>query len=336
LIAISVLLSAQSSNAQNFKWDTTKLNGREYVSLRSLQKFYNFAPMKHGAVVTMENKVYKLEFRIGTQRFRMNSVLFNLSFPVLKHGKKYLLSRIDLVNLIDPVLRPGYIHNASVPRVVVLDPGHGGKDSGAVGPFGKHEKDYALIVSKLARDMLRRKGFKVVMTRETDVFISLRNRVNIANKYPGAIFFSVHFNSSNNRANGIETFTISPVGVAHMGRGIRPRDFNAVPGNVMGSASIALATAVHSRSLMYINDPKRAGNRFNITDRGIKRARFNVLTGIRIPAVLLEGGFLSNRQEASKIHSNAYQITLASAITRAAEVYRNEMIIRNKKRNVGR
>ena len=78
-----------------------------------------------------------------------------------------------------------------------------------------------------------------------------------------------------------------------MGRDVRKGDFRMVPGNITDSASIALATAAHSRMLLYLNEPKY-GNNFKINDRGIKRARFNVLTGIRIPAVLLEGGFISN------------------------------------------
>ena len=92
----------------------------------------------------------------------------------------------------------------------------------------------------------------------------------------------------------------------------------------MDSASIALATAVHSRALLYLNDVTY-GNNFRIADRGIKRARFNVLTGIRIPAILVEGGFLSNRSEAGKVHSGAYQQTLANAIVRAVDVYRGSV-----------
>ena len=106
-----------------------------------------------------------------------------------------------------------------------------------------------------------------------------------------------------------------------MGRGIKPRDYNLVPGNMMDSASIALATAVHSRTMMYLNNEKN-GNNFHMEDRGIKRARYNVLTGIEIPGILFEGGFLSNRTEAGKVHSSAYQQTLAAAIVRAVDVYR--------------
>ena len=316
-----VLLSTGTrSLGQAFKWEAVKYKGSDYVTLRSVKAFYNFTKIKYGAVITMENSKVELEVRPGTQRCRMNRVLFILSHPVVASNGRYLLSRTDLVKLIDPVMRPTYIRNARPFSTVVIDAGHGGKDPGSRG-FFSHEKVYTLKMARLVRDMLQRKGYKVVMTRDSDVFISLSNRVRIANKYPGAIFVSIHFNSGNSRANGIETFTISPVGVPHMGRGVRPRDYQMVPGNIMDSASIALATAVHSRTLLYLNNAKN-GNNFKIEDRGIKRARFNVLTGIKIPAILLEGGFLSNRAEAAKVHTSAYQQTLAAAIVRAIDVYK--------------
>ena len=109
-----------------------------------------------------------------------------------------------------------------------------------------------------------------------------------------------------------------------MGRGVRAGDFQTVPGNVMDSASIMLATAVHSRSLLYLSND-RSRNNFRMNDRGIKRARFDVLTGIKIPAILFEGGFLSNRVEARKVHTPAYQQALADAIARAVDVYRTSI-----------
>jgi len=312
---------AQGTSAH--KWETVKYNGQDYVTLRSVKDFYYFSNVKYGEVITMENSMVKMEVRPGTQRCRMNGVLFILSHPVVAYNGRYLLSRTDLVKLVDPVLRPTYISGARPFNTVVLDAGHGGKDPGSLGFYG-NEKEYTLKMARLVRDMLQQRGYKVVMTRNSDVFISLSNRVRIANKYPGAVFISIHFNSGNSRANGIETFTISPVGVPHMGRGLRPRDFKMVPGNIMDSASIALATAVHSRTLMYLNN-KSYGNNFRMEDRGIKRARYNVLTGIKIPAILLEGGFLSNRTEAGKVHSSSYQKTLASAIVRAVDVYRDSI-----------
>lgn len=311
------------SPGQAFEWEAVKYKSADYVTLRSVKSFYYFKTIKYGSKIILENSKVKMEVSQGSQRCLMNGVLFILSHPIVAHGGRYLLSRTDLVKLVDPVMRPTYIKNARPFTTVVVDAGHGGKDPGSRGHF-LNEKDYTLKMARLVRDKLQAKGYRVVMTRDSDVFISLANRVRVANKYPGAVFVSIHFNSGNARANGIETFTISPVGVPHMGRGLRPRDYNMVPGNIMDSASIALATAVHSRTLLYLNDATY-GNNFRIEDRGIKRARFNVLTGIKIPAILVEGGFLSNRSEAVKVHSGAYQQTLANAIVRAIDVYRGSV-----------
>ena len=325
LLTLCVLLTpATKSEAQGaFKWAAVSYKGSDYVTLKSVEKFYYFKRMQSGKTITLENRNVKMILKSGSQECRLNGVLFILSAPIVSYKGDYLMSRTDLLNLVDPVLRPTYIKKARVFNTVVLDAGHGGKDPGSRGHFS-NEKEYTLKVTRLVRDILQRKGYRVVMTRNSDVFISLANRVNIANKYPSAIFVSIHFNSGQSKANGIETFTISPVGVPHMGRGVRARDAHAVPGNIMGSASVALATAVHSRTLMYLNNSKY-GNNFKIQDRGIKHARFNVLTGIKIPAILLEGGFLSNRTEAGKVHSSAYHKTLAAAVVRAIDVYKSSI-----------
>ncbi|MFK7911378.1 MAG: N-acetylmuramoyl-L-alanine amidase [Akkermansiaceae bacterium] len=326
-----LLLAGFQSDAQAFKWEAAKYQGRDHVTLRSVKSFYFFDKITYGSSIVLyraqkiqqgkKTVEVEMKFRSGSNSCYMNGVLFVLSHPVVKSNGRYLISRTDLVKLIDPVLRPSHIRSAKPFKTVVIDAGHGGKDSGSLGFYKVHEKYYALKVARMARDQLQKLGYQVVMTRDSDVFVSLGNRVRIANKYPNAIFISIHFNSGGNaRANGVETFTISPVGVPHMGRGVRERDFRMVPGNITDSASIALATAVHSRMLLYLNEPKY-GNNFKIKDRGIKRARFNVLTGIRIPAVLMEGGFISNRTEARKVHSIAYQKSLAAAVVRAVNVY---------------
>ena len=311
------------SYGQAFNLGAVKYKGKEHVSLNSVKNFYNFHKMSvRGKSILMESRGVRLQLTSGSRRCQMNGLLFILSSPIVFQNGKYLISRIDLLKLVEPVIRPAHILKAKVFNTVVLDPGHGGADSGAVGHLGA-EKVYALKVARLVRDMLERRGYRVVMTRDRDIAITRKNRVSIANKYRNAVFISIHFNSARTNASGIETFTVSPVGVPHQGRGVRAGDFRQVPGNAMDSASIALATAVHGRSLLYLNNPQ--AHNFRIVDRGIKRARFDVLTGIAIPAILFEGGFLSNRTEAVKIHSPVYQQTLAAGIVRAVDIYRSSI-----------
>lgn len=309
----TVLLVASSLASAAARWETVSYNGNEYVTVRSIKTFYDFDTMvRRGNKVVLENKAVEMSLAVGGQEVWMNGIKFVFSYPIVIQGGRYLVSRIDLAKLVDPVLRPQYIRPTSPFTTVIIDPGHGGKDPGAVNSIG-HEKDYALKTAKLLQVQLKKRGFKVVLTRDTDRYLTLTQRVEIANRYQNAIFISLHFNSGGRgRALGIETFTLSPVGVAHYGRGLKDSDFSSKTGNNQDSANIALATAIHSTVLQGTARP----------DRGIRRARFSVLTGVRHPAILLEGGFMSHAYEARLIANPTYQNKLAFSIADAVVKYK--------------
>ena len=294
-------------------WETVRHKGQEYVTARSIKEFYGFQSMQvKGPFLELENKAVKIQFSIGGQEVFMNNVKFVFSFKILPLKGRYLISRIDLGKLVDPVLRPSYIRTATPFDTVIIDPGHGGNDPGAVNQYGL-EANYNLAVARVLKQQLEARRFKVIMTRNSDRALSLSERVDIANRFQNAIFISIHFNSGGRgRAEGIETFTLSPAGVAHYGRERRQDDFQLRQGNTQDSANIALATAIHSTCLLKTKRP----------DRGIRRARFSVLTGVKHPAILLEGGFMSHSYEAKLIANATYQRTLAGAITDAIMKYR--------------
>lgn len=296
-------------------WDTTKIEGREYVSVESIKRFYNFAKMtRAGSSVVLENAKVEMKLKVGGNECLMNNVKFVFSHPIETVGDKNYVSRIDLAKLIDPVLRPNFIQNADDFRTVVLDPGHGGKDPGATNPFGA-EATYNLKLAGMVKKQLEAKGFKVVMTRQSNVFLSLQERVDFANAIKeSAVFVSIHFNSGGSSARGIETFTLSPPGVPHYDHDFKAADMQTRAGNEHDSANIALATSVHGSIL------RRLGT--NTLDRGIKRARFSVLSGVRHPAILLEGGFMSHPYEARLIENEAYQNALAGGLVDAIGKYR--------------
>lgn len=297
-------------------WDLAKIGNRDYVSVDSIRRFYQFATIKRtGKSISLENPKVVMKLTVDGQECLMNGMKFVFSHPVVEHGDKAYISRVDLSKLIDPVLRPNFIKNAGSFQTVILDAGHGGKDPGATNSLGTEAK-YNLILAEKTRMLLARKGFKVVMTRESDRFLSLQERVNIANSVTDSgIFISMHFNSGGSNARGIETFTLSPPGVSHYGRGLIASDLNARAGNQQDSANIALATAVHGCLL------KRLGH---VTfDRGVKRARFTVLSGIRHPAILMEGGFMSHPYEARLIQDEKYQNALANGVVDAILKYRH-------------
>jgi N-acetylmuramoyl-L-alanine amidase len=310
-----ILLTGRAIAAAPVAWDVAKIDGREYVSTESIKQFYNFTKMTRAeGTLTLENSKLEVQLKVGSNECLMNNVKFVFCQEICASDGKVYVSRIDLAKFIDPVLRPSYIKNAEDFRTVVLDPGHGGQDPGAVNLFGT-EANYNIKTASIAKKLLEARGFKVVMTRTSDIFQSLQERVDIANAVTeNSIYVSIHFNSGDRSARGIETFILSPPGVAHYGRDFKQADWESHAGNEHDSANIALATAVHGTIL------RRLGKA--TLDRGIKHARFSVLTGVHHPAILLEGGFMSHPFEARLIQNEAYQNAIASGVVDAIIRYR--------------
>lgn len=326
-----LLLSAPFVEAKAFDWQEKRHASRTYFPLDRVSEFYRYSLVTSGRKILLTNKgkvapekTIAIEFSPGGQEVFMNGVKFIFSFPIIAIGGKYHLCETDFNKILDPVLRPSYIANAKPFDTVIIDPGHGGRDPGCVNSLGT-EAGYNLIVAKLLETQLRKLGFKVVMTRDSNRFISLSERVTIANKYRNAIFVSIHFNSiggaARSQARGIETFTLSPEGVAHYGSSVKASDLRKKTGNQQDSANIALATSVHWNIKKSLADRKK-GPGIVIPDRGIRRARFNVLTGVKHPAILIEGGFMSHPEESRHIHKSTYQSTMAKAVCNAIYFYR--------------
>ena len=310
-----LMMGPASIAAPEAGWELTKIEDRDYVSLHSIKRAYNFEKMsRSGNAVVLENSKVSVKLTVGGNECLMNGVKFVLSHEIACSGDKIYISRIDLSKLIDPVLRPNFIQNAGDFRTVILDAGHGGHDSGATNSLGT-EASYNLKVAGLVKTQLEAKGFKVVMTRNSHIFLPLQERVNVANNVKeNAIFVSIHFNAGASHARGIETFTLSPPSVPHYGSGVKGSDFSKRAGNEHDSSNIALATSLHGSML------RRLGK--HTFDRGIKRARFSVLSGVRHPAVLFEGGFMSHPYEARLIANAQYQAAIAGGIVDSVAKYR--------------
>ena len=306
--------------AANAALETMRYKGKEYITLRSIKSQYGFAKMTlSGSKIELRKSKIKMEFTRGSMVCYMNNLKFGLSSSVVSSGGRMLVSQTDVAKMIDPILKPSFIPNAKAFNTIIIDPGHGGKDSGAVNRYGT-EAGYNLKVARILRSGLQSKGFKVVMTRDTDVYLTLKQRVAVANRYENAIFISIHFNSSSrSAARGIETFTLSPVGVAHYGRGLKSSDYRTRSGNHQDSANIALATAIHGQ----IKDLTHV--KYKVPDRGVKRARYSVLTSIKHPAILIEGGFMSNPTEARLIETSNYQRAVATAAYKGIFRYRSAL-----------
>jgi len=299
------------SVGQSKDWEVYRLGGRDYVSDENVARFYQFQRFAKED----SNRIFKhpslvMTWRIGSQSIYVNNIKFNLSFPVVSNGDKAMISTVDLAKLVDPVVRPSYIKKPIMFDTVVIDAGHGAHDSGAKGVYG-YEKNYALDMALRLEKALQQRGLKTLLTRRTDTFLTLSQRVAIANKQKDAIFISLHFNSSGSRdANGIETYALAPQGTRSTNGG---SPWNSMlSGNVRDAENIALATAVHAHVVHELRP----------VDRGIKRARFNVLRGINKPAILFEGGFVTNKNEGRLIHDPDHRQKMAESIAAAIVKFR--------------
>ncbi len=298
------LVSRTNRASSSGKWQTYLIEGVEYVKLNDLLKFYRFVQMKktmRAGYITYGAQNRFVSLKTGHMDFYVNNYRYILSYPIRAMGGDLMVSTTDVKKLIDPVLRPQFDKDAGKVTTVIIDPGHGGHDAGAVSSYAS-EKVCNLQLARRVRDQLVKKGLKVVMTRDGDYFLTLQQRVDIANKYPNSIFVSIHHNSARSSASGIETFTLAPKGTTSPFA--KSRANQTLSGNNQDSENIALATAVHSRAI------QASG----AIDRGIQRARFSVLCTIKRPAILFEGGFVSSPKEGKLISSPAYQEKLATAI----------------------
>ena len=303
------------SRAFSFEWTLIKHDGRDYVPVNDVAKFYSFSQNSYsGDMVRLEGATLRMQGGVNSRELYLNGLKFILSYPVIKVDDKVLLSRMDLSKLVDPVLRPARIQGAPA-KTIVLDAGHGGYDQGALGTFG-NEKVFAFDVVMRARDLLTRAGYSVRLTRSSDVFLPLESRANFANRQRNAIFVSVHFNAGRADSVGIETFSLAPQGVPSTNDYVPSiNDFHPCVGNVRDSENIALATAMHTALITTMRT----------YDRGIKRARFVVLRDINIPGVLIEGGFLSNSQDGIRIATPQYRQLLAQSILQGVQSYNRAM-----------
>src|SRR5215813_6087173 len=297
------------------EWQIIKVSGHDYLSLDNISKFYGLPAevVPSGSKTQSETVKNPLEFVSGSREAMINGARSWLCFPLIEQDGKFLVSRTDLAKTIEPLVRPQRVPNVGDVQTVVLDPGHGGYDKGQVSRYGA-EKDFALDVARKLRPILQAKGLRVIMTREGDYFVPLEVRAKIANAARNSIFASIHFNASGDdpNATGFEIFSFTPRGAPSTSDGnVNSNSFNMQPGSSVDAQSMALSACVYHSLLGHLPE----------YDRGIKRARFAVLRLTKVPAVLIEGGFLTERGESKLISNKDWRAKLAGAIGVGIENY---------------
>jgi N-acetylmuramoyl-L-alanine amidase len=313
ILPFALVLALIGSVAWASDWTVLRPQNRPYVTFANVAQFYQFPDYTRvSRTVSLRSDRRVIRAQAGTSELSINGVRFFTHFPLLNIGNEDLISVMDVSKIIEPILRPSRIQKSGKVETVVLDPGHGGTDQGASSSWGT-EKSFALDVALAARAQLIRAGYRVEMTRATDVAVSLEDRVNFANRFPNAVFVSIHFNSSSG-GSGVESYALAPEGVisnASSEHHVSAADTARHAGNAQDEQNIALTVSIHASVL----------TRLAAFDRGVRHARFHVLRDIKIPAVLLEAGFISDSSEGQRIATSRYRQQLGVAIAQGIQNY---------------
>jgi N-acetylmuramoyl-L-alanine amidase len=306
---------ADTTTFAGTEWEIIKVSGHDYLTVDNISRFYGLPAgvVPSGEKIRTETVKNPLQFVSGSREAMINGARSWLCFPLVEQDGNYLVSRTDVAKTIEPLVRP---HRVAVGKIqtVVLDPGHGGYDKGQVSRYG-WEKDFALDVARKLRPLLQSKGLRVVMTREGDYFVPLEVRARVANAARNSIFVSIHFNGTNDdpNATGFEIFSFTPRGAPSTSdSAVSSSSLNMQPGSTVDGQSMALSACIYHSLVGHIPE----------YDRGIKRARFAVLRLTKVPAVLIEGGFLTEGGESRLISNKDWRGKLAAAIGVGIESYR--------------
>ncbi len=282
----------------------------------------------HGTVFTLKPR-RKIKFKIRSSTGLFTLMLISSTTETQETNKITNIEKHPEASVNKPE-KP--THNKI--DVVVIDPGHGGKDPGAISKRGTKEKDIVLSIARKVAKKLRKKGFKVILTRNKDVFITLGQRARIANKSKCDLFVSIHANySKGKRAHGVETYFLSEA------RTKWERSVAAFENSVI---KYELKEKVDEKNILKWILGDMAQNEFlresqdlaafvqesivkktGCLDRGVKQAGFYVLRGVYAPSILIETGFITNPKEEKKLRSKKYQNRLADGIVSGILKYKN-------------
>lgn len=293
-----------------------RVSGPGYVRLTDWARSHDFELrwLKKDETLQLTRQSAQLLFTVDSSEAEVNGVGVRLLFPVAIRDGVPCVSQLDAQSTLGPILLPPRVRRGASVTRICLDPGHGGKDPGE--RAGSHqEKTYTLLLAQELASQLTGAGYKVTLTRNTDRYIELPDRIAIAKRRSADLFLCLHFNSAPNSAStvrGAEVYCMTPVGAASTNARGEGAGAGWYPGNRLNDKNVYLAYQLQ-RSLT-----KNLG----MEDRGVHRARWAVLRDAEMPAVLIEAGFMSNPSEGKKIFDAAYRRQIAKAIVDGVGAYR--------------
>ncbi len=312
IAALCCLLARGSDAAASLQsLERVSISGSEYVRLAEWAESSDFQLKwpRNSEVITVTNPAVRLQFSIDSRRAEIDGVTVWLSLPVVNRGGTAMISLADLRTTLQPILHPRSAEAS--PQTICLDPGHGGLDKGEID--GSHyEKKYALLLAEDVAEQLRHDGFNVVMTRSDDRKIELPDRPLFARDHNADLFVSLHYNSAASYVRGVEVYCLTPPGFNSSNEGGGRSGDGSFAGNEENDRSVLLAYQMQ-KSLV---------RSLPMEDRGMKRSRFEILREARLPAILIEGGFMSNPGDGAKIYDGSFRKKMAHAVVEGILAYK--------------
>ena len=325
---------------------TYNIGGVTYVPLISLCESENIAWEydTFAKTVNLSHGTHKINLMVGEKLVLLDGEPQYLKYPVDIYQGQVVLPFKFKEQILDVLFKERYPgRKITLPpsriKKIVIDAGHGGKDPGAIGKRGLREKDVNLDIAKRLSKLLRDNGIEVIMTRSTDSFISLEHRVVIANDSKADLFISIHSNANRVRSlKGLEVYYVSP-NVSDSKRALYCAQ-NAVLN--LDNSCFAYAPSVDLKAILWdmIHTSHRAEsvrlaraicsvieNNLDTKVLGIKGAAFYVLKGVRMPAILIEAGFLSNYNEELLMKNSYYRQQIAEGIEQGIQKYARDFTL---------
>ena len=318
LIFLAGVTATSAQSAVN-RLNRATIFGKEYVSIEDWARVNNFQLrwLARNKELQATNGSARIVFEVNSHKISLNGVNVWLSVPVAAKDGNCFVAPVDLNSAIHPVLYPKKDRAGSAIRTVCLDPGHGGKDPGK--QQGAHqEKKYTLLLAEDVSRLLTKAGFNAKLTRTGDTFVDPAVRPDIARRARADLFVSLHYNASqgaSDNVRGVEVYCMTPSHTSSTNARGEGANTGAYPGNRQDAKNMLLAYQLQ-RSLVHT---------VGLEDRGVHRARFAVLRTAEMPAVLIEGGFLTHPAEAKKIYDPGYRRQMAQAIVNGIIAYRDLM-----------
>ena len=318
VLGLALLVLGETAVAASL--ETFRLLNRDYARLADWARLRGFKMQRNPTSrdVTLTNASSRFVLRIDGSRIEHNDVGLWLSYPVLLSDGQVVVSEQDLRGVMDSLVLPRRLPKGETLRTICLDPGHGGKEPGQkVGT--RLEKTYTLALAREVKTRLIQQGYNVVLTRRDDAYVDHPDRTAMAKKAGADLFVSLHYNASadaGSDANGIEVYAMTPEGARSTNVSADVGSLRAWAGNATDAHNVLLAYHLQKSLLKRLPGSE---------DRGVRRARFLVLRLSEMPAVLIEGGFMSNPSDARWIYSETGRKKMAQAIVDGINAYKKQV-----------